>query len=56
MLLMLLCLYCQIKKHTSKYIKTNEVEMEIQQKCFQQDVYYIEGKKEENKYGCLKRR
>ena len=26
--------------------------MEIQQKCIQQGVYYIEGKKEENKYEC----
>ena len=30
--------------------------MEIQQKCLQQEVYYIEGKKEENKYECRKRR
>ena len=37
MLLMLLCLYCQVKKHTSKDIKTDKVEMEIQQ-----GVYYIE--------------
>ena len=37
-------------------IKTDKVEMEIQQKCLQQRVYYIEGKKEVNKYECRKRR
>ena len=40
----------------SKDIKTDKVEMEIQQKCLQQGVYYIEAKKEENKYECRKRR
>ena len=30
--------------------------MEIQQKCLQRGVHYIEGKKEENKYVCRKRR
>ena len=30
--------------------------MEIQQKWLQQGLYYIEGKKEENKYECRKRR
>ena len=44
------------KENTSKDIKTDKVEMEIQQKCLQQGVYYIEGKKEENKYECRKRR
>ena len=29
--------------------------MGIQQKCLQQEVYYIKGKKEENKYECRKR-
>ena len=46
------------KENTSKDIKTDkvELEMEIQHKCLQQGVYYIEGKKEENKYECRKRR
>ena len=44
------------KENISKDIKTDKVEMEIQQKCLQQVVYYIEGKKEENKYECRKRR
>ena len=44
------------KENISKDIKTDKVEMEIQQKCLQQGVYYIEGKKEENKYECCKRR
>ena len=44
------------KENTSKDIKTDKVEMEMQQKCLQQGVYYIEGKKEENKYECRKRR
>ena len=44
------------KENTSKDIKTDKVEMEIQQKYLQQGVYYIEGKKEENKYECRKRR
>ena len=44
------------KETTSKDIKTDKVGMEIQQKCIQQGVYYIEGKKEENKYECRKRR
>ena len=44
------------KEHTSKDIKTDKVEMGIQQKCLQQGVYYIGGKKEENKYECRKRR
>ena len=44
------------KENTSKDIKTDKVEMEIQQKCLQQGVYYIEGKKEKNKYKCRKRR
>ena len=43
------------KENTSKDLKTDEVEMEIHQKCLQQGVYYIEGKKKENKYGCRKR-
>ena len=30
------------KENTSKDIKTDEVEMEIKQKCHQQGVYYIE--------------
>ena len=51
---MLLCLYC--KENKPKDIKTDNVEMEIQQKCLQQGVYYIEGKKEEDKYECRKRR
>ena len=38
------------KENTSKDIKTDKVEMKIQQKCLQQGVYYIEGKKDENKY------
>ena len=44
---MLLCLYCQVKKTHQKISK---------QKCLQQEVCYIEGKKEENKYECRKRR
>ena len=44
------------KENTLKDIKTDKVEMEIQQKCLQQGVYYIKGKKEENKYECRKRR
>ena len=44
------------KENTSKDIKTDKVEMEIKQKCLQQGVYYIKGKKEENKYECRKRR
>ena len=44
------------KENTSKDIKTHKVEMEVQQKCLQQGVYYIEGKIEENKYECRKRR
>ena len=36
------------KENTSKNSKTDKVKMEIQQKCLQQGVYYIEGKKEEN--------
>ena len=43
------------KENTSKDIKTDEVGMEIQHKCLQQGVYYIEGKKEENKYEYRKR-
>ena len=42
------------KGNTSNDIKTDEVDMEIQQKCLQQGVYYMEGKKEENKYECRK--
>ena len=38
------------KENTSKDINTDKVEMEIQQKCIQQGVDYIEGKKDENKY------
>ena len=38
------------KENASKDIKTDKVEMKIQQKCLQQGVYYIEGKKEESKY------
>ena len=44
------------KENTSKDMKTDEVDMGIQQKCLQQGVYYIEGKKEKNKYECRKRR
>ena len=44
------------KENTSKDIKTDKVQMEIQQKCLQQGVYYIEGKKEKNKYECRERR
>ena len=44
------------KENISKDIKTDKVEMEIEQKYLQQGVYYIEGKKEENKYECRKRR
>ena len=44
------------KENTSKDIKTDKVEMEMQHKCLQQGVYYIEGKKEEDKYECRKRR
>ena len=44
------------KENTPKDIKTDKVEMEIQQKYLQQGVYYIEGKKEENKYEFRKRR
>ena len=44
------------KENTSKVIKKDKVKMEIQQKCLQQGIYYIEGKKEENKYECRKRR
>ena len=31
------------KENTSKDIKTDKVETEIQQKCLQQEVYFIEG-------------
>ena len=37
-------------------MKTDKVEMEIQQKCLQEGDYYIEGKEEENKYECRERR
>ena len=42
------------KENTSKDIKTNNVELEIQQKRLQQGVYYIEGKKEKINMNVVK--